>query len=95
MMNRSGALGLMLGVLVCPAVGAKVIESVEAFKEPTDVRHVIIHHRADEFSAWPANEGLWSWDGGREILLGFVTGPFVEQEGHLLDGTNRAYVFWS
>jgi len=95
MMNRSGALGLMLGVLVCPAVWAKVVESVEAFKEPTDLRHVIIHHRADEFSAWPANHGLWSWDGGREILLGFVTGPFVEQEGHLLGGTNRAYLFWS
>ena len=88
MMNRIGALGLLLGVVVCPTVGAKVVESVEAFKEPTDVRHVIIHHRADEFSAWPANHGLWSWDSGREILLGFVTGPFVEQEGHKI-GTSR------
>lgn len=45
MMNRFGALGLMLGVVVCLAVGAKVVESVKAFKEPTDVRHARRGHR--------------------------------------------------
>lgn len=34
------------------------------------------------FMGWPANNGLWSWDEGREILVGYTNGPFVEQRGH-------------
>ncbi len=35
------------------------------------------------FLAWPANQGLWSWDNGRELLVGYVNGPWVDkEEGH-------------
>ncbi len=35
------------------------------------------------FLGWPANQGLWSWDNGRELLVGYVNGPWVDkQDGH-------------
>lgn len=33
------------------------------------------------FAAWPANNGIWSWD-GQEILVGFTVGAFEERAGH-------------
>ena len=46
--------------------------------------HVVVFHRPDTFAGWPANAGLWAWDGGAEALVGFVTAPFKEQDGHNL-----------
>ena len=35
------------------------------------------------FAGWPANNGAWEWDGGREILVGFTDGPWLQTaEGH-------------
>jgi hypothetical protein len=31
---------------------------------------------------WPANNGLWQWEDGREILVGFTNGNFEQQDGH-------------
>jgi hypothetical protein len=37
----------------------------------------------DRFLAWPANNGFWSWQAGRELLVGFSDGPWrPEAEGH-------------
>ena len=54
-------------------------------------RHAVVFHRPDTFAGWPANGGLWTWDGGREAVVGFITGPYREQKGHNLDEpyTNR------
>lgn len=31
---------------------------------------------------WPANNGLWNWDHGKEILVGFTDGPWLDQGTH-------------
>ncbi len=49
-------------------------------------RNLIVAGEAGKFCGWPANNGLWRWDNGREILVGFSFGDFVEQEGHNLKG---------
>ncbi|MBM3187467.1 MAG: exo-alpha-sialidase [Chloroflexi bacterium] len=45
------------------------------------MQHVIVYQEAGRFAGWPANNGVWSWD-GREILVGFTTGGYAEQRGH-------------
>ena len=45
-------------------------------------RRVIVAGEPGRFLAWPANAGLWSWDGGRELLVGFIEGPWADKEGH-------------
>lgn len=49
---------------------------------PQVLRRVVVAGEPGRFLAWPANNGLWSWEGGREILVGFHDGPWVEKEGH-------------
>lgn len=41
-----------------------------------------VFHDPEQFAAWPANGGLWSWDDGREALVGFVVGRKVARDGH-------------
>jgi hypothetical protein len=31
---------------------------------------------------WPANNGVWTWNGGKEILVGYEIGDYVEKVGH-------------
>jgi hypothetical protein len=47
-----------------------------------ETRHSVVYYRKGEFAAWPANGGLWTWDGGQEVLVGFCVGRFKEQPGH-------------
>lgn len=47
-------------------------------------RHAVVFHDPETFAAWPANGGLWVWDGGKEALVAFVTGPYRERGGHNL-----------
>ena len=54
------------------------------------MKNVIVASEAGKFCGWPANNGLWGWDGGREILVGFSFGDFVEQQGHNLKGGSDA-----
>jgi len=42
----------------------------------------IAFQEKDKFGGWPANNGLWTWNNGKEILVGYTYGPFVEQKGH-------------
>ncbi len=49
---------------------------------PVGCQHVIVAAEAGQFVAWPANGGLWTWDDGQEVLVGFASGEFVEQGGH-------------
>ena len=48
----------------------------------TPMANVIVASKPGMFYGWPANNGLWSWDGGREILAGFSQGKFDERKGH-------------
>lgn len=50
------------------------------------LRHGVAAGEAGRFCGWPANNGVWSWDDGREILVGYTFGDFVEQKGHNMKG---------
>ena len=58
--------------------------------EARPMKNVVVARKAGKFCGWPANNGLWRWDGGREMLVGFSFGDFVEQEGHNLKGRSDA-----
>ncbi len=46
------------------------------------IRYVIAAAKPGRFFGWPANNGMWKWDNGREILVGFTNGNYQEQNGH-------------
>jgi hypothetical protein len=45
------------------------------------MQHVIVFAEEDRFAGWPANNGLWVWQ-GTELLVGFTTGGYRVQPGH-------------
>lgn len=47
-----------------------------------NIRHVTVACMPGRFFGWPANNGMWKWDDGREILVGFTNGSYLEQNGH-------------
>ena len=66
--------------LVFPACISENIYSQPA--EPVNIKYITVAARQDRFFGWPANNGMWQWDNGREILVGFTNGNFEEQDGH-------------
>lgn len=47
------------------------------------MEHSVVTALEGRFAGWPANNGAWEWDGGREILVGFTDGPWLQTaEGH-------------
>ena len=42
--------------------------------------HVVVHAEEGRYAGWPANNGVWVWD-GREILVGCTEGAYGEQPG--------------
>ena len=51
----------------------------------------IVYQEKDKFGGWPANNGVWSWDNGKEILVGYTYGNFVEVPGHNIEGHNDTF----
>ena len=45
-------------------------------------RNVVVFYEAGQFGGWPANNGLWSWENGNEILVGLTRAKFIERQGH-------------
>lgn len=45
------------------------------------MKNVIVYAKNGEFAGWPANNGLWAWD-GTEAVVAFTVGGFVEKKGH-------------
>jgi hypothetical protein len=71
-------LGLVVGAsLVSPASLARVISN-----KPGGIELVPVASEPGRFMGWPANNGCWHWDQGREILVGYEEGPWVDQPGH-------------
>jgi len=56
---------------------------------PHGTKNAVVYSDPAWFAGWPANNGVWTWDDGKEILVGFTKGPFVEQEGHNIGKTDR------
>jgi hypothetical protein len=46
------------------------------------LRHLVVASKEGRFLGWPANNGLWSWDSRKEILVGFSDGEYILKEGH-------------
>ena len=49
---------------------------------PPEIKYLTVASQEDRFFGWPANNGMWQWDDGREIMVGFTNGNFEEQSGH-------------
>jgi hypothetical protein len=45
------------------------------------MEHVIVFAERERFAGWPANNGLWTWE-GTEILIGFTAGSYRVSSGH-------------
>jgi hypothetical protein len=56
---------------------------------PKRAKNGIAFQEQEKFGGWPANNGLWTWDNGKEILVGYTYGPFVEQRGHNVAGMSE------
>jgi hypothetical protein len=56
---------------------------------PKGAENVVVFAEPGSFAGWPANNGAWTWDGGKEILVGFTKGPYMETEGHNIAKTDR------
>jgi len=56
---------------------------------PQGAKNVVVFGEPSSFAGWPANNGAWTWDGGKEILVGFTKGPYMKTEGHNIGKTNR------
>jgi len=83
-MKRTVALTGMIAVSL--AVGFANADEVSV----KSTKNVVVFHEPGSFAGHPANFGAWTWDGGKEILVGFGKGPFVEQEGHNIGPKDRA-----
>ncbi len=78
-LSSTGA--ILAGTALCgPALAAD--ESGAPNAPAPDIDHVVVASEQGRFFGWPANNGLWSWDGGREILAGFTNGRWQDQPGH-------------
>lgn len=88
--SKLAAIATILAALAQPSPGVAAEEGQdEAFLRLASAVHGIVHHDESEFSGWPANHGIWTWEGGGEVLVGFTSGPFVEQSGHKIGQPQR------
>jgi hypothetical protein len=46
-----------------------------------NVENVIVFAEKGQFAGWPANNGLWTWD-GTEMVVGFTVGDYRVSSGH-------------
>ncbi len=56
---------------------------------PKGAKNVVVFAEPGSFAGWPANNGAWTWNDGKEILVGFTKGPYIETEGHNIGKTDR------
>ncbi len=79
------AVSLTLVIVAMLLVSIKTTEAQSAKR----AKNGIAFQEKDKFGGWPANNGLWTWDNGKEILVGYTYGPFVEQKGHNIEGMSE------
>ncbi|MCC5930453.1 MAG: exo-alpha-sialidase [Cyclobacteriaceae bacterium] len=48
------------------------------------INYVVVSAEEGRFRAWPANNGMWNWDNGKEILVGFTDGKRVQEGYHYI-----------
>jgi hypothetical protein len=62
------------------------ILGMAALSDAESIRHGIAAAEEGKFFGWPSNNGVWTWDNGKEILVGYSYQDFVEQKGHNIKG---------
>jgi len=75
-----GLLLATIALITFPNCGGEGSRSHSA--KTQNIEYFTVAAQQDRFFGWPANNGLWQWDNGREILVGFTNGNFEEQDGH-------------
>jgi hypothetical protein len=83
-------LGLLVGSSLLPSASlARVLPGRsgstrrrESTAAAAGIERVPVAAVPGRFMGWPANNGCWHWDQGREILVGYEEGPWVDQPGH-------------
>lgn len=53
------------------------------------MKHLVVYQDPGSFCGWPANNGLWSWEGD-EILIGLTRGGYEEKIGHNINEPYRS-----
>src|SRR5690606_21171441 len=49
------------------------------------MEHVTVYYEPGRYAGWPANSGIWIWD-GTELLVGFSVGTYAPQDSlHFVD----------
>ncbi|ARN56723.1 PA14 domain-containing protein [Sedimentisphaera salicampi] len=67
-----------------PGEELHIIPEKAVFHAPvvsSDIKHVVVASKRGRYYGWPANNGLWTWDGGKEILVGLTDGPHNKEGG--------------
>jgi len=82
-MKKTVALTGIIAALL--AVGCATADEVPV----KGAKNAVVYSDPARFAGWPANNGVWTWNGGKEILVGFTTGPFVERDGHNIGPKDR------
>lgn len=77
---KNGILFAIASSMIFPSCGRK--SSQLQTEEPVSIEYITVGTQQDRFFGWPANNGMWQWDNGKEILLAFTNGNFEEQDGH-------------
>ena len=72
----------MLALLLIGPAARSLPADTPTRSTPSVVARVTVAAEPGRFLAWPANNGLWRWDGGRELLVGYHDGPWQERPGH-------------
>jgi len=90
MMNKNSTIftGLTLLIIIllggCKAAPRKQVQdSPQNFQYPHKPVHGTAFIDPGKFAGWPANNGVWIWD-GKEILVGLTVGPYEVKTGHNL-----------
>ncbi len=74
-------------LIACMAFGGFAL--IAEISEAGEPRHVIVYADTESFCGWPANNGIWIWD-GREILAGFTLGTYEVKKGHNIAAPYRS-----
>ncbi|MHC4215729.1 MAG: sialidase family protein [Planctomycetota bacterium] len=61
-------------------IAATLIDLTKSAVPVKNAKNVIVHYTKGIFCAWPANNGLWTWE--NEMLVGFSRRRFEEKGGH-------------
>ncbi len=76
-------------------VGAALAAAVPVFAlgaaRPRDLKHVVVCAEKGRFFGWPANNGVWMWDGD-EVLVGFTEGEYRKTRSHNIAGKGQKSV---